>query len=228
MQDPREYQLLQHLSQYVTDHKKEYINQVLARRTRHVTVVLEDIFQSQNSSAAIRTCECLGIQDVHIIEQQSKYSINKKVLRGADKWMTLLRYRQKGINNTEVCFSALRSKGYKILCADPDPAGDSIMEMDVPDQPLAFVFGNELSGLSEFALRQSDHRVRIPVFGFTESYNISVSVAMVLCAVMDKLWRRNFNLELPEDDKDKLKLSWYRKIVRRSEIVEREFLRTFV
>ncbi|HEX6222972.1 MAG TPA: TrmH family RNA methyltransferase, partial [Chryseolinea sp.] len=72
----RERLVCQHLSRFVSDHKKEFVEKVLDARTRNVTVVLEDIFQSQNASAVIRTCECMGIQDVHIVENITKYSIN--------------------------------------------------------------------------------------------------------------------------------------------------------
>src|SRR6188768_2295245 len=121
-----ERKLLEHLSQFVSDHKKETIDHVLANRTRHVTVVLEDIFQSQNASAVVRTCECMGIQDIHIVENTAKYQLNVRVLKGADKWINLHRYRDKKVNNTETCFRKLREEGYKILLAAPADDGVSI------------------------------------------------------------------------------------------------------
>src|SRR5262245_57662872 len=105
--------VLHFLSQYVTDNKKQNIEQVLAQRTRYCTIVLEDIYLSQNASAVIRTCECMGLQDVHIIENSAKYSVNRKVLKGADKWMTLHRYREKKPNQTEACFQKLKDEGYR-------------------------------------------------------------------------------------------------------------------
>src|SRR5688500_13577290 len=107
--------LFDHFAQFVSDHKKECIEKVLQQRTRRVTVVLENIYQSQNASAVLRTCECMGVQDVHIVENTAKYQLNVRVLKGADKWLSLERYRARGVNNTEVCFTKLKKNGYKIL-----------------------------------------------------------------------------------------------------------------
>src|SRR6516162_11505924 len=130
--------LISHFSQYVTDHKKDFIERVLNARTRHVTLVLEDIFQSQNASAVLRTCECLGLQDIHIIEDEAKYSVNKRVLKGANKWIDLHRYKMKGFSNADICFRKLRDTGYQILVTDPSPDGVSINDVSI-DQKIAVV-----------------------------------------------------------------------------------------
>src|SRR5882672_4300056 len=106
--------LTQHFSQFISEHKKDFMERVLDSRTRFVTIVLEDIFQSQNASAVVRTCECLGLQDIHIIETMSSWTTNKLVLRGSNKWLDIIRYKKKGGNNIEDCFQALRQKGYRI------------------------------------------------------------------------------------------------------------------
>jgi tRNA (guanosine-2'-O-)-methyltransferase len=223
---PKEELLFNHLAQFVSDHKKESIEKVLNERTRHVTVVLENIYQSQNSSAVIRTCECMGIQDIHIVENTAKYQLNVKVLKGSDKWLNLERYRLKGVNNTETCFAHLRQQGYKILIADPAEDGVPIDEIDVLENRIALVFGNELNGASSYALENSDQKIRIPMYGFTESLNISVSVAICLNTLMGKFRQSQTGLGLSEIEKRVIKLAWYRKIVKRSDILEREFLRT--
>jgi tRNA (guanosine-2'-O-)-methyltransferase len=223
---PEEYKLFNHLAQFVTDHKKDFIERVLALRTRYVTVVLENIYQSQNASAVIRTCECMGLQDVHIVEDTAKYHLNVRVLKGSYKWMTLQRYRAKQVNNTEVCFRNLHDQGYRILVADPAEDGIPVDEIDVSAGKLALVFGNELRGASEYSLAHCDQKVRIPMFGFTESLNVSVSVAIFLNEIMGKLRRAETPIGLTESEKDTIRLAWYRKVVRRSDILEREFLRT--
>jgi tRNA (guanosine-2'-O-)-methyltransferase len=221
----RSAKLITHFSQYVTDHKKQLVEKILSQRTRHIAVVLEDIYQSQNASAVIRTCECMGLQDVHIVENLSKYHLNTRVLKGADKWMDLVRHREKKINNTEKCFHNLRENGYKILVADPADDGVSIHDVD-PTEKLALLFGNELRGTSQYAIDHCDQKVKIPMYGFTESLNISVSVAISLNALITKLRTQNHAYGLSEEEKEAIKLVWYRKIVRRSDIIEKEFLRT--
>jgi tRNA (guanosine-2'-O-)-methyltransferase len=219
--------VIEHFAQYITEHKKQFIEKVLSERTRHVTLVLEDIYQSQNASAAVRTCECLGVQDIHIIEDGTQYSVNKQVLKGANKWVDLHRHKLKGFNNTDICFRKLRELGYKIFVTDPSPDGISINEIPV-DQKLAIVMGNELEGTSEFAIAQADQKIFIPMHGFTESFNISVSAAICLNTTLTKLRASDVAWQLTEEEKDVLRLQWYRKVVRRSDLIEREFLRSLL
>lgn len=221
-----EQKLLAHFSRFISDHKKNFVLKVLENRTRYVTVVLEDIFQSQNASAVVRTCECMGVQDIHIVENKSKYHVNVRVLKGSNKWLDLHRYQSKQSNNTEECFNVLRNNGYRIFVADPADDGCSIDEIDVSAGKVALVFGNELRGSSDYALAQCDQKVKIPMFGFTESLNISVSVAISLNTIMSKVRQSELRIGLTEEEKAAIMLDWYRKIVKRSDILEREFLRT--
>jgi tRNA (guanosine-2'-O-)-methyltransferase len=218
--------LFHHLARFVSDHKKEYVDKILNDRTRYVTVVLENIYQSQNASAVLRTCECMGVQDVHVVENTAMYHLNVRVLKGSDKWLSINRYKDKRLNNTEKCFEDLRAQGYKILVADPAPDGLSIDEVDFTQHKTALVFGNELNGASSYAVEHADQKIKIPMYGFTESLNLSVSVAICLSNVLGKLRQSGVDIFLTEYEKKALKLIWYKKIVKRSEILEREFLRT--
>lgn len=222
----KEEKLLEYFSQFISDHKKNFIDKVLQQRTRYITVVLEDIFQSQNASAVVRTCECMGLQDIHIVENTAKYQLNVRVLKGADKWINLERYRTKGINNTETCYRVLRDNGYRIFAAAPEEDGIPIDEIDVTSDKIALVFGNELRGASQYAKEFSEHKVRIPMYGFTESLNISVSVAICLNTLMGKLRKSSTDFCLTAEEANQLRLQWFKKIVRRSDLLEREFLRT--
>lgn len=221
-----EIKVFNHLAQFVSDHKKEFIEKVLEQRTRYVTVVLENIYQSQNASAAVRTCECMGLQDVHIVEDTAKYYLNIRVLKGSYKWMDLHRYRDRQVNNTAICYDRLRSDGYRIFVADPAEDGVSIDDLDISAGKVALVFGNELRGASAYSLAHGDQKVRVPMYGFTESLNVSVSVAICLNTLLHKLRQSHLPMGLSEEEKRIIRLAWYRKIVRRSDIVEREFLRT--
>lgn len=221
-----EKKVFHHLAQFVSDHKKAFVERVLEQRTRYATVVLENIYQSQNASAVIRTCECMGLQDVHIVEDTAKYHLNIRVLKGSYKWMNMERYRTSQANNVAVCFNHLRGQGYRILVADPSEDGVSIDDLDVSTGRIALVFGNELRGASAYSLKHADVKVKIPMYGFTESLNVSVSVAICLNTILGKLRHSQVPFALTEEEKEVLRLEWYRKIVRRSDVVEREFLRT--
>lgn len=226
MLTPTEQLVFQHLDQFVSVHKKQLIEKVLSLRTRYITIVLEDIFQSQNTSAVIRTSECMGIQDVHIVENISKYSINPKVLRGANKWVDIHHYASKSENNTITCIEKLKLKGYKILVTHPGEDGVSIHDIDATNSKQALIFGNELRGVSSEAIKHADQKVKIPMYGFTESLNISVSAAICLNTMVTKLHDTEMNIGLTPDEKDSIRLKWYRKVVKKSAIIEREFLRT--
>jgi len=219
--------LSEYLSRFVSDHKKEFMDRVLDHRTRHITMVLEDIYQSQNASAVIRTCECMGIQDIHIIENDSKYTVNRRVLKGSYKWVDLIRHRGKLKNNTEACFDRLRASGYKIAATDPAPDGISIHELPI-DEKIAIVMGNELHGTSSYALKHADMKINIPMYGFTESLNISVSAAICLNSLVPALRHSEVKWQLTEEEKEHIRLGWLRKMVRNAEIVEKEFLKSIV
>jgi tRNA (guanosine-2'-O-)-methyltransferase len=217
--------LTAYFSQFITEHKKEFMERVLNHRTRYVTMVLEDIYQSHNASAVMRTCECLGMQDIHVIETTSQWSTNKKVLKGSNKWLNIVRYNMKKTNNVAECYNHLRKQGYQIAVTDPAPDGLSIEEIGL-DKPLAIVMGNELKGSSGYALEQADVKVHIPMTGFTESLNISVSAAICMNSVLSRLRKTDLPWGLRVEEKNQLRLEWYKKVVRRAELLEREFLRS--
>src|SRR5688572_30370493 len=171
----------------------------------------------------------MGLQDIHIIENTSSYQTNTRVLKGSNKWMDMIRYRKKGINNTEECIQQLKKRGYTIYAADPAEEGISIHDVDITAGKTAILFGNELHGVSKSALEQCDHKVKIPMYGFTESLNISVSVAICLNTLITKIHRDMDSWEkfgLSNEEKEELTLQWFRKVVRKSDLIEREFLRT--
>jgi len=212
-------------ARYVTDNKKALIEKVLAHRTRFITLILENIYQSQNASAIIRTCECLGLQEVHIIEAEANYTVNRKVMKGANKWIELIKYKERGGNNTQNCFQRLRASGYKILVADPQHTSVSIH--DVPlDQKIALLVGNELHGVSAYARENADTLVHVPMFGFTESFNVSVSAAIALTAMLKTLRQSDVHWQLNQEDQENIRLKWYRSCVRKADLLEREYLRS--
>ncbi len=199
------------------------LREVLENRTRYLTLVLEDIYKSQNASATIRTCDALGIQDVHIIENHSPFSLDAKVTLGSCQWTTLHRYREKSAANTRACYAALRAQGYRIVATTPAPETCNLDEIGL-ERPCAFVFGNEEQGLSREAIEGADACVSLPMHGFTQSYNISVSVGIVLMYMTQRLRKSCIDWGLSGTEKDALRLAWYRTVVRSDDIIEKQFL----
>lgn len=213
--------LLEYLQSFVTENKNELIASRLKERTRHVTVVLEDIFESFNASAVIRSADCFGIQDVHIIENTNYYELNPKVVRGAAKWTTLHQYREDH-DNTTFCINQLKNKGYKIVATSPHTDSISLQEVPV-DEPLAVMFGTERLGLSTNAFELADYHMYIPMHGFTESLNISVSAAITLQHLAHRIRKENVNWQLSEQEHAELLNHWTRLCLKDPEGLERMF-----
>lgn len=207
---------------YITEHKQRLFEKVLNERTRHITVVLEDIYQSQNASAVIRTCDCLGIQDVHIIENIYKYTLNKNVVLGAHKWIDIFKYDSQK-NNTAAALTALKEKGYKIVIMDPDHSATPISTLCLKD-PVALVFGTEKTGLTKEAYEMADEATTIPMIGFSESFNISVSAAIALYTLRNRLEQGNFEFKISDEEKDLLRLQWYKRMVKHADLLEKQYL----
>jgi tRNA (guanosine-2'-O-)-methyltransferase len=215
--------LLEYFGQYITDHKKGAMERVLAARTRHFTVVLEDIFKPHNASAVIRTCDCFGVQDIHVIEKTNKYKVNPYVTRGASQWVDLHKYYQPDGTSVDACFSTLREKGYKIYGTSPSPGSMSIHDLPA-NEKLALVFGNEHEGISEEVKTKADGLVHIPMMGFTDSFNISVSASIFLFDLVSKAKRSQIpNFHLTEDEKNQLRMKWYRSVVKNSDLHEKVY-----
>lgn len=210
------------LEPFVTENKKQLVDEVLTRRTRFFTVVLEDIYKPHNASAVIRTCECLGVQDLHVIENVEEYHVNPYVVRGASQWLTLQHYKEKE-NNTEDCLQSLKAKGYQIVATSVGGDSVSLDEFELKDKS-AFVFGNEHSGVSPEVLKQADVQLKVPMFGFTESYNLSVSAAIILNQARLQIEKSLINWQLSELETRELKLVWYKEIVKNSAIILRNTL----
>lgn len=215
-------QLVEHLSQFITPSRREKVDAALQQRTRYVVPVLEDLYQPHNVSASIRSIECFGVQDAHIIEQQNRYAINTGVSKGASNWVTLKRYGREGRNNTEECFSQLRSQGYKIMVASPHLKDGLLSELPL-SQKTAIVFGAEERGVSLYAQENADGAFTIPMYGFTESFNVSVCVSLCFYDIINRLRVSSLPWRLSEEERLDIKLSWLRIIVRGSEFLEKEF-----
>lgn len=214
--------LLDHLLTFITAERKNKFLRFIDYRTRYLTIVLEDIYQPHNASAVLRTCDCFGIQDVHIIENRNKYQVNPDVALGASKWLSLKKYNQLE-NNTISCIEELKNKGYKIIATTPHEQ-DFTPETLPLDSPVALVFGTELAGLSREALSLADGYIKIPMVGFSESLNISVSAAVLIHTLSERLRSAPVRWQLQEDEKTEILLSWVSNSIKKSELIIEEFL----
>jgi len=209
------------LSRCVTEARLSNLRNAIANRTRYLAVVLEDIYQSQNVSAVLRTCECVGIHEVHIIENRNKYTINPKVVMGATKWLSIHKY-PSGKNATNLTLVRIKDQGYRVVVTTPHAEGKYLPNLNVEKGPIALVFGTELRGVSNDAMAIADEFLQIPMFGLTESYNLSVSAGICLYHLMESI-RSNpvIMWEFGEEEKVNLFHTWLRLSVRSWKSIEK-------
>ena len=218
-----QFQLIQYLEQFISSDRLAIFDKVLEQRTRYITVMLEDIYHSQNASAVLRTCDCFGIQDVHIVENCNEYNINPDVTLGSNKWLNLNYYNEEE-DNTLKAINHLKGQGYRIVATSPHINDVELQDFDYAAGKIALVFGTEQDGISEVVRDNADEFLKIPMFGFTESFNISVSAAICLHHLVLKLKSSAVDWKLCVNEMEELKVDWLKKSIKRSELlVERYY-----
>lgn len=201
--------LYSEVSALFSDNKRDLFDRLAPLRTRHISVVLEDIYQSHNASAVLRSCDCFGVQDVHVVENRNAFNPAGDVAVGSSKWVDYYRYP-----TIAEAYDDLHRHGYRIVATLPHENDQMITDLDI-SQPTALVFGTELTGLTPDAIAGADAYVKIPMYGFTESFNISVCAALSLFSLTERMrndpsiaWR------LSDDSLLDLKLHWAMQAIR--------------
>jgi tRNA (guanosine-2'-O-)-methyltransferase len=208
----------------VSENRLKKFDEIINERTRHITVVLEDIYQAHNASAVLRSCDCFGIQDVHFIENRNKYKISTDVDMGASSWLSIYRYSEKENNNTSSCINSLKQKGYRIIATTPHEKDCTLDQLPI-DNKIALVFGTEIDGISDEVRNHADDFVRIPMYGFTESFNISVSAALSMYELTSRLRKSNNQYRLSEIEKEDILLDWMKSSIKRCDLIIKEYLK---
>lgn len=205
---------------FLTDERKQRFESVLDKRTRYITLVLEDIFQSRNASAIMRSTDGFGIQDLHIIEDNHKWIGTKSVSKGASSWLTLHRY--KNGDPTNRCVDKLRAEGYRIVATSPHEGSYTPDTLPI-DKPIAVVLGTELTGMSTKILSQVDDYLTITMDGFSESFNVSVAAAVILNRLRSRMDENGIVSKLSEEERQKLRLIWAYRSVNDPDAILRHF-----
>lgn len=166
-----------------TQAREEKIRRVVSQRQNGLVLVLEDIHDPHNVQAIVRTCEAFGIQDVYLIFDKEAYFNPKKVGKSssssANKWIDFHVYK-----STEECLKFLKDEHYTIVAAVADPKAEKLTDSNLTEHKIAVVVGNEHSGLSETAVRETDVSITIPMHGMIQSLNVSVASAILLYEII--------------------------------------------
>ncbi|MBL4884934.1 MAG: RNA methyltransferase [Planctomycetaceae bacterium] len=226
---------LPYLQGFLTPQRQERFESVLEHRTRHLCVVLENLTKPHNTSAVLRSCDCFGVQNVHMVERDCDSKVDKQISLGSHKWLTtqIWNTEQASAENqvnidedpTVICLSTLKSQGYCIVAATPHETQKSLYDLSI-DTPIALLFGSEKKGISAPALELADECITVPMYGFTESFNLSVCAALCLSELVRQLHNSDMDWHLSESEKDELRLQWAKRTIPNIEAIERRFYST--
>ncbi|MBF7090069.1 RNA methyltransferase [Flavobacterium sp. ALJ2] len=205
------------LENILTENRKNKFLKVLENRTKHFTIVVEDIFQMHNTSAVMRSCEVFGIQELNVIEQRYGKSIDKEIAMGAQKWVDINKF-----DNISNCVGTLRNKGYQIIATTPHENDCLLEDFDIT-KPSALFFGTERDGLSEEILQKADGFLKIPMVGFTESLNISVSAAIIIQNLTSRLRNTEIDWHLSDNEILEKRLAWAKSSIKDIKRIEARY-----
>ncbi|MDR6843598.1 RNA methyltransferase [Flavobacterium granuli] len=208
---------LNFLENIITDNRKERFLDVLGNRTKHFTIAVEDVFQMHNASAVMRSCEVFGIQELHVIEERYGKRIDKEIAMGAQKWVDISTY-----DSVTNCIDTLKNKGYQIIATTPHENDCLLEDFDI-SKPSALFFGTERDGLSEEILDKADGFLKIPMVGFTESLNISVSAAIIIQNLTNRLRNSDVAWQLTEEEMLVKRLDWAKKSIKDIKRIEARY-----
>jgi tRNA (guanosine-2'-O-)-methyltransferase len=200
------------LSEHLTENKQNLFERILTERTRHVTLVMEDLYQAQNTSAIQRSAESFGVQDLHIIENKHTFTHHRKISKGSSDWLTMHRYNSATSNNTEMCLLELKKLGYQIVVTALHEKTIAMHEVDL-SMKTAVLMGTELTGASDVAMQMADVYMKIPTVGFTESLNVSVASAIIMQHLTHRMRHENQTWQLTEQEQLQLKVEWAKRSI---------------
>ena len=224
MKNTSNKELIEYFKTFITEQRLNKMENILSLRTRYLTVVLENIYQPHNASAVLRSCDGFGIQDVHIIENSNSYRVNPGVSLGTSQWLTMHNY-SKEKENSKTAIETLKKTGYRIVATTPHREDKNLEIFDLPKGKIALFFGTEMHGLSDIVLENADEFMKIPMYGFVESFNISVSCALSLHNLSHRLRESDIDWTLNPKEKEEVLLEWMRKSVKNAASLEEEYYR---
>lgn len=203
------------LAPHVLPERRARMTSVLAHRLASVALGLEDLHHSHNGHACLRTAEALGLQDIVAAElrhpyplddgEPAEFEVNRKVSMAAHRWIDLHR-----VDRADALVAWARERDMRVFGAGP--RGALTLDALPLDRPVLLLFGNERAGLRDDTLAACDDAFRIPMHGFCESFNVSVSVGITLAAtttrVRARLTAEGHTGDLPDDRRRFLLARW--------------------
>ena len=210
--------IFQHLQQFLTDERLEKINHFAPESSDFVLPVIEDVFQFRNAAAIVRSVEACGFHKIIAMESEHEFNPNLRVTKGAETWVEV----EKLPHNLD-SLREIKNRGYKILAVSPENNATMLSDYDLKE-PVALVFGTEAAGVSEEILDFADETLAIPMYGFTQSFNVSVAAAICVYELKQKLLRSNLDYKLSEEKLWEMKVRWAMNSIKSGEQILANYL----
>lgn len=216
---PKEWydQRIAYLEEFMLPERAATMRRVVADRTRYMTVCAENTFHPQNASALVRHCEAFGVQELHAIEFLCGFQANTHIVRGTDKWVDIFRHE-----NTPDTIAQLKERGYRIVAATPHSDDCTPDSFDVTRGPFCLVFGTEKQGISPEVMAAADDFIKIPMYGFVESLNVSACAAILIQGLKERLHRSSVEWRLSPEEQSELLYRWMRESIKDDEGILRK------
>lgn len=211
--------IFQHLQQFLTDERLEKINHFAPESSDFVLPVIEDVFQFRNAAAIVRSVEACGFHKIIAMESEHEFNPNLRVTKGAETWVEV----EKLPHNLD-SLREIKNRGYKILAVSPENNATMLSDYDLKE-PVALVFGTEAAGVSEEILDFANETLAIPMYGFTQSFNVSVAAAICVYELKQKLLRSNLDYKLSEEKLWEMKVRWAMNSIKSGEQILAKYLR---
>ncbi|MCK5460703.1 RNA methyltransferase [Candidatus Gracilibacteria bacterium] len=183
----------------ITEKRKQFYQRIASRRQKDFVLVLEDIHDSHNIAAILRSADAFGIQKIYLIfENQEEFDPRERKFRKSsaftNKWLDF-----EVFDSTKICLEKLKSENFSIISTILDEEAQNFFETDfTKTKKIALVLGNEHKGISETVKRMADWKVYIPMQGFAESFNVSVAAAICLSEMTRQRKEALFHLSKKE------------------------------
>lgn len=190
----------------LTDHKKQLFSKLVKERTRYIAWLADNLYHEQNASAIIRSADCFGFSEIYVLEDKYRYKVNEEIAMGAQKWV-----RPKALhaeNGTyENAIKTIKSKGYKLIATSPHADGHTLEDLDI-STPICIALGSERHGLHPEIMQHADGFVMIPMVGFTESLNVSVTAGILMYRLRKRLEEEKIKWQLSAEEEKEQLFEW--------------------
>lgn len=211
--------LFEYLKQFLTEERLRKIEHFSQRSSDFVLPILEDVYQFRNAAAIVRSVEACGFHKVIALEEENIFNPNLSVTKGAETWVEI----EKKPHSLDT-LKDIKNQGYKILAVSPEKNATMLPNYTI-QSPVALVFGTEKEGVSEEFLDFADETLAIPMYGFTESFNVSVAAAICFYDLKQKLLKSNINYYLSGEKLLKTQIRWAVNSIRSGEEILNRYLK---